>query len=113
MEFYEPEYRINRKARQITSTSVVSKRFIETLTESALLKLLEDDRLIVYENHTHDKLIRISQDDYSSMLDDKWRNHIADSDEVDLNDFADGYCYIAEFWKGYNGIPIVILFCHH
>ena len=113
LEHFEPEYRIDRKAREIISTSLVSKRLIDVVTEAALLKLLEDDRLIVYENHSHDALNRISPDDYAAMLRDKWRDHIADTDDFDLQDYTDGYCYTGEFWKGYNGIPIVILYCHH
>ena len=71
LEHFEPEYRIDRKAREIISTSLVSKRLIDVVTEAALLKLLEDDRLIVYENHSHDALNRISPDDYAAMLRDK------------------------------------------
>ena len=110
---FEPQYRIDRKGRNVTATSLVTKRLIGSINESAFSALLADDRLVIFENHYGDDLQRISPDDYNAQMADKWRGHITDSDEFDLDDFADGYCYLAQHWKGYDGVPIVILFCHH
>ena len=110
---FEPEYRIDRKGRNVTVRSLVTKRLVDTIDESAFLTLLLDERLLIFENHTTDVLQRISPDDYDTRLADNWRGHIAKNDEFDLDEFTDGYCYIAQHWKGYDGVPIVILFCHH
>jgi len=113
LQNFEPEYRVDRKGRNVTVTSLVTKRLIGSLDEPAFLTLLADDRLLIFENHTTDILQRIPTDDYHPRLTDKWRGHIAESDDFDLDDFTDGYCDIAQHWKGYDGVPIVILFCHH
>ena len=110
---FEPEYRVDRKGRKVTATSLVTKRLIGSIDESAFTALLADDRLVIFENHYGDDLKRISPDDYRTQMSDKWRDHITDSDDFDLDDFTDGYCYRAQHWKGYDGVPVVILFCHH
>ena len=113
MKNFEPEYRVDRKGRKVTATSLVTKRLIGSIDESAFTALLADDRLVIFENHYGDDLKRISPDDYRTQMSDKWRDHITDSDDFDLDDFTDGYCYLAQHWKGYDGVPVVILFCHH
>ena len=91
----------------------MSNRLVGRISESELAALVADDRLAVFENHTRDYLVLIPRESHRQMFDDNWSGHITTTDDFELGDFTDWYCYVAEHWKGDEGRPVVILYCHH
>jgi len=106
-------YSVHRKSHEITHTTLVSNRFVGRISEVELSGFIGDDRLRVFVNAMGDDLELVSPETHRRLFDEQWSGHITDSDDFDLDDFVDGYCFIAEHWKGREGRPVVILYCHH
>ena len=113
MKRTEDYFCVNRKSREISHTRLISNRRIGRISESELASLVQDERLIVFENHTRDDLEMVPRECFEQLLNDRWAGHISTSDDFYLADFTDGYCYLAEHWKGEEGCPVVILYYHH
>ena len=113
MEPIKEEFFRNRKSHEVWSRVVISRRFIGYLEEREVRDLCQTDDLVVFVHAERDALERVD-----GNIADFWtrqlEKHIAsDPEEFELDQFEDGYCYVAEHWKGKHGRHILVLQCHH
>ena len=113
MRYQKDRFCLNRSSHEITHTHVVSNRRVGRISESELRDLVAQGDLDVFVNAERDQLELVSRDLHAQLLAHRWADHIATSDDVDYDDFTDGYYFFAERWKGAEGKPVLVLYYHH
>jgi len=106
-------YTINRKAREILRSEIVSRRFQRSVDESEVEELIAKGNTRVFVNRERDSLDEVSSESLKDFWNSELKAHVTTDDCADLDSFANGYFFFAELWKGHGGKDILVLFYHH
>ena len=106
-------FRINWKARELTSHVTLSRRYVKHPSPEEVERLFQEPGISVFVNHERDVLERCQQSDLSHFWATSVEGHLSEEEQVDILDFPDGYCYVPSLWKGHGGTKILVLtYCH-
>ena len=114
MERLTEQFYINRKALEIYSQTIWSRKFIKYLTEIEVEEIILREKPEVFINSERDLLEQVSLDEVNSIWKEKLQNHIVnDPEDFNQSDYENGYCYVSQLWKAKGGKKILVFFYHH
>ena len=114
MERSDEQYFVNRKAREIWSRTIWSRRFVKGLYSEELEAVVRDGDPEIFWCETEDKLTRVSDEDAAQFWATKLVGHVQPYDtEKDVTEVEGGYFYTAELWKARFGQSVLLLQLHH
>lgn len=103
---YDGDKVISRSRRQQPTS-------LEELERMLLQEEAQDIFICSYQTSAVAQLERTPLQEVTSTWDTAYKHHICLSDEADLTEFPNGYCYFVELWEGdAGGIIVVLYYCH-
>lgn len=102
---YDGDAIISRTGRQLVS--------MEELEHMLQQEEAQDIFICSYQTNDVAQLEHTSFQEVTSKWDTAYKHHICLSDEADLTEFPNGYCYFVELWeRDAGGIIVVLYYCH-
>ena len=114
MDKVAEQFFIDRRAREIWSHCVWSRKFVRYLDPREVEDILANAEPEVFINAEGDKLAAVPQREVSFLWKSRLQGHVVENPEdFDPGDFKDGCCYLAELWKAKGGGSVLVLSYHH
>ena len=103
----------NQRSEIWNENKLISNTMKKIVNEKELKSLISKIDIIFLINTERNYLNVIENNYFINNWDSTFKNHIADSELIDLDEYDNGYCFAVEQWVIVDNRKLIVLYYYH